>query len=274
MICAGKSLACLILGIALMPRVALTQIFITNLNRMVPSVPSIFSVKTNAPAGQSFRAVTNAIGWVDFFLDDANPSNDIPARLHVNLREYDEVDKSGFPTPITGAVIASSYSITLTNGHLTGGRSNETRFIFPTNIPLVMPTKYWCELVWESGDDILVRYYHLGYPDGDAITNGIKFSTDPYSTWDMGFKIGTIAQYPQFTNVRLTRTETNLYLDGFVDGLNGAECRVEYSYDLVTWTPLYSPSAWTFPLNMHSLIETGSNSAPAKFWRVRYLNER
>src|SRR6476660_352796 len=87
---------------------ARAQLFFTNLNRIITTTANTLSVKTNAPAGQSFTAVTNAIGWVDFLLDDAHPSNGLPATLHVNLREY--IEAGPVPAAVSGGVIASSYS--------------------------------------------------------------------------------------------------------------------------------------------------------------------
>src|SRR4051812_3081327 len=95
------------LGLAFAPSHTSAQVFVTNLNRITVTTPGTLSVKTNAPAGQSFTAVTNAIGWVDFLLDDANPSNALPATLHVNLREYVEAGRfDPIPGQITGALLA------------------------------------------------------------------------------------------------------------------------------------------------------------------------
>jgi hypothetical protein len=246
------------------------QLFITNLNRIGVTTANTLSVKTNAPAGQSFTAVTNAIGWVDFLLDDANPSNGLPANLHVNLREY--IEAGPVLRAVSGAVIASSYSVKLNNGHLTGSRTNETRFIFPTNVTLVISNRYWWELVWESGDDVRAHYYHLSFPDGDVITGGVKSPSDPNSIWDMAFNEGTIFQYPEIKNARLLTNGDSLDLQFEFHHLP-MPCVLDVSSNLTIWTPLLTNTIYAAPYITIRGIGNAGTASP-QYFRGRYLDQR
>jgi hypothetical protein len=259
------------------------QVFITNLHRIVVSENRSLSVKTNAPIGQSFIAVTNAIGWVEFLLDDADWTNGLPAVSHVNLRTYVEAQKTD-PNPgaVSGELLCSSYPTTITNGHRTFFYTNPTRFIFPTNVSLVAGTKYWWEFVSDSGDDVFAHFYHLGFPDGDVISGGTNFG-GPSSTWDMEYNEGTIAKYPEFKAPRieqetfLTRTPNGATPPMFdflanLEGMTGQQYVVEISSNLVTWTPFRTNTFDTSPRSVGYSRATDPDTPPRLFFRARYLN--
>ena len=247
------------------------QVFITNTVRIIASAPGSLSVQSNGPTGQSFIADTNAIGWVSLLLDDSNPSNGLPATLHVNLRTYFEAQK---PDPnagaVSGALISSSYPATLTNGHRVQNISGATRFVFPTNVPLVPGTKYWWELVSDSGDDVRAHFYHFSYPDGDVIAGGTNAGGGGgFSIWDMAYNHGIIAQYPEFKNPQLDPRQFDFVAD--LEGLTDQQFVVETSTNLVTWTAQLTN---TFDVSPKPIIIPGtspSNAPPRLFYRARYL---
>ena len=258
------------------PSESSAQVFKTNLFPTQAEANASVLVRAAGPVGQSFTAKTNAIGWAAFFLDDANPTNGLPATLHVNLRNYREASNG----IVGGDVIASSYPSTLTNGHKMVLFYGATRFVFPTSIPLAIGVKYWLEIVSDSGDEVRARYYHYNYFGGDLIawgTNAGIFSPALVSVWDMGFALGTIIKYPEFKNIRVepanANTPNELVFRSEAEGVVGQQFSVEISSNLVNWVPFTVGTFVTLP----TLIELPlpeQTGPPRQFLRLRYQNQQ
>ena len=250
--------------------IAEAQLFVTDINRLFGSAIPL-DVRTNGPVGQSFTAVTNSIGWVKLMVERRNPFIDAPASVHVNLRNYVEVPKPASNAgAVSGTVVASSYPVILTNGFAPQFLSDATRFIFPTNVPVVATQKYWWEFVWDSGDDVIVRYYHFLH-EGDVIAGGTNFGRSD-SLWDIPFDAGTIQKYPEIKQLQLMQSP---FLFRFqMDGFTGQQCLVEISTNSVNWTA-YRTNVFDGFSRTIDFPDIESSEAPSRlFFRLRYVEPR
>lgn len=265
------------LAVLARPKESAAQVFKTNLFPTRASAALSVLVRANGPVGQSFTATTNSIGWAALFLEDANATNGVGAMLHVNLRNYTEASNG----VVSGDVIASSRPSTLTNGHQMATIYDATRFLFPTNLPVAVGTKYWLEIVSDSGDEVRARYYHFFYSGGDVIAWGTNMGTiAPYpeqSLWDMGFAVGTVIKYPEFKNVRIEAANAGapneLVLRGEVEGVLGQEFTLEISSDFVNWVP-FTTNTFAVSPTLVELPLTAQAYPPRQFFRARYLNQK
>jgi hypothetical protein len=200
-----------------------------------------YSMETNAPMGQMFTPLSNAVGFVQLGMGARSP-----VRLHIHLRG----------DSLTGPILATSRTI-----NIPAGFKGVAHFNFETNVAVAPGWPYCIEPINESTNDCSVTLYHYGYSKGVALLKGTPLNW-PYGFW---FREGAIASFPKLSGTYLRRDEPDRF-HVTLAGLNGEVFVSESSVDGVTWVRFQTNRLTASPMD---LVFTNTTT-PWRLYRVTY----
>jgi len=139
-------------------------------------------IQTLQPFGQSFTPTSSSVGFVRFWLYDANPNNGLGASVYVNLRG----------DSITGPIIDSTASIFLPDKFGDNGSNGYVNFFFTTPVTVTPGVTYYFQPMVQSGGDLWIAAGSISYnyPGGSSYAHGVA------NAQDLWFREGIVVPEP------------------------------------------------------------------------------